>query len=123
MAIQQLCRIKPTKKYIKNHYKKEIEEMKLTISKNNKQQKFEIPEDYRVDELFADLQGIPETASQDEIARRMSNSSMGLVCGSTGENISFKDYAHTSVTLAELGVTSDKIYDIIGSVEEDGDNG
>lgn len=97
--------------------------MKLTISKNNKQQKFEVPSDYRVDELFADLQGIPATASQDEIARRMSNSSMGLVCGSTGENISFKDYANNPVTLAELGVTSDKIYDIIGSVEDDGGNG
>ena len=113
----------PAQHIKKNHKKKELTEMKLTISKNNKQQKFEIPEDYRVDELFADLQGIPATASQEEIARRMSNSSMGLVCGSTGENISFKDYAHNSVTLAELGVTSDKIYDIIGSVEEDGDNG
>ena len=97
--------------------------MKLTISKNNKQQKFEIPDDYRVDELFADLSGIPTTASQEEIASKMSNTSMGLVCGATGENISFRDYAHTPTTLSELGVTSDKIYDIISSVEDDGGNG
>lgn len=123
METNTLCRVKPAKKYINKHFEKENKEMKLTISKNHKQQKFEIPDDYRADELFADLQGIPETVSQDEIARRMSNSSMGLVCKSTGESISFKDYAHNSVTLAELGVTSDKIYDIVGSVEVDGKNG
>lgn len=72
--------------------------------------KVKAPEDYKINELFADLLKMPEDATDEEIAKAMRNSELGLICSTTGLEIAFKDFADIPTVLTEIGICSDFIY-------------
>ena len=87
--------------------------MQLLLKQLESIQKWELPDDCRMYELFAELSLIPESASDEEITQKMSKSELCLVCESTGEEILFEDYADCSTTVVKAGIKSDKIYSLI----------
>lgn len=84
--------------------------MKLTLYIENKLMKVEIPEDYRIDELFAELLEMPENTTDEEVAKAMKNSELGLICDATRFEIAFKDFADIPTVLTEIGICSDFVY-------------
>ena len=96
----------------------EVIRMQLLLKHPKSIRKWELPDDWRMYELFADLSLIPESASDEEITQKMSKSELCLVCESTGEHILFKDYADCFTTLVKAGIRSDKIYSLISNWNE-----
>ena len=83
----------------------------LTIKKSGSTTatSLQVPDDYRMDELFCSLKGIKSHVPHSEVQKMMAESGDELST-QNGNRISFRDYANTPTTLKELGIGGEKEY-------------
>ena len=91
--------------------------MKLSVKriKNNKEITVpynDIPDDYRLDELYADLYNVEESVSDEELCNQMKNSKSTLLGESSGKTIRFSDYANNTTLLSDLGINSSETFQL-----------
>lgn len=77
----------------------------------------EVPDDYRMDELFCDINGIGEDVTGEEVHRLMAASD-DAIGTNNGKQIRFADHANDTTTLASLGIKSDEKYSLYHHVSD-----
>lgn len=97
--------------------------MKFAVDKNGKTLNFEVEDDFRMDELYANLNKIPESVSDEELHSMMSRTREGILGNSTGKSILFKDNANSSTTVRDVGINESEMYTYDPSLAESEDQG
>ena len=69
----------------------------------------ELPDDYRMDELYCQLNNIADDVSDAEVHQRMADSGAALTTKG-GTFIRFADYANGTTKLTDLGINGDTEY-------------
>lgn len=83
------------------------------VDENGGSRAFEFPEDFRMDELFCQLNNISEDVSDEEVHNKMARSDLSLTT-KNGSHIRFCDHANGTTTLTQLGITGDTEYRLSG---------
>lgn len=84
--------------------------MVLKFNVNGGISKAEVADDCYVDELFATLEDVSPSVSDDELHQMMRNSDAGIICEATGQNIQFRDHANGDQTITDIGLSPDVVY-------------
>lgn len=92
------------------------------IDNNGLTQAYEFPDDYRMDELYCELNHIGEDVSDDEVHRHMTESNDALTT-KNGNFIRFADHANSSTTLAQLGINENTEYRLEHNFDRESHNG
>lgn len=92
------------------------------VNDNGTTQAYEFPDDFRMDELFCELNHIGEDVSDDEVHRRMSESHDSLTT-KNGNFIRFADHANSDTTLAQLGINENTEYRLDHNFATESGNG
>ena len=82
----------------------------------------EVPDDYRMDELFCDINGIGEDVPDVEVHRLMAESDDAL-SSENGKYIRFADLANSSTTLSQLGINENARYQLTQNTRDNMVNG
>lgn len=98
--------------------------MTLNIrDRSNQERPLNVPDDFRMDELFCELNGIGEEVPDEEVHARMATSDDGLA-EENGKCYRFSDYANSNYTLAQLGIGGEsKTYTQSGETTDGGISG
>lgn len=86
------------------------------VDGNGATKSYDLPDDFRMDELFCQINSIPEDVSDDEVHAKMAASNQSLFT-KNGGLIRFADHANGTTTLSELGITGDTEYHLTESSE------
>lgn len=97
--------------------------MVLKFNVNGGISKAEVADDCYVDELFAALENVSPSVSDDELHKMMRESDSGIICEATGQNIQFRDYANSNQTIMDVGISPDVVYSFKKNAAEGGENG
>jgi hypothetical protein len=92
------------------------------VDKEGRTNTLELPEDFRMDELYCQLNNIADDVPDATVHQRMANSDAALKTKS-GAFIRFADYANGTTKLTDLGINSNAEYHYIGDFAKEGENG
>ena len=92
------------------------------VNDNGTTESYELPDDYRMDELYCKLNNIGDDVPDDEVHHRMAESKDCLTT-KNGNFIRFADHANSTTTLSQLGINGNTEYRLEHNYTTDGWNG